>query len=109
MSDHSDPLAAFRRLPLPTRMREAAEVADVVNERIGKPGFCAGGMREFAAIFEAEDEAAAEQEQLVEELAQTIFTIKTGMPWLSAGDVSGYRRAARSLLERFTITPKDKG
>lgn len=99
------------------QMREAAETLIAIAQRMGcttpeTVHFTAKGILCRADEFEAEEQAAAEQEALVEQLAQTIHD--HGDPhgaWEDARDFvqDPIRSSARAILAQFDVTPKTTG
>lgn len=100
---------------LPERMRQAADAIDGADLRIsGELGnkWDSELLRRWANNFEAEDRAAAEQEALVEQLAQTIHDHGTPSgAWEDARDFvqDPIRSSARAILANFDVTPKTTG
>lgn len=91
---------------LPERMREAAVTKEEVFHRIGAPdpsrsSCTAEWLRRKADEFEVEDQAAAEQEALVEQLGQIVCANRFC--------VDPDRVTALNILARFDVTPKTNG
>ena len=94
------------------RMREAADTLEEASERLGNSSHSSWtpeALRIFAENFERD---AAEQEALVEQLAQTIHD--HGDPhgaWEDARDFvqDPIRSSARAILAQFDVTPKTTG
>lgn len=99
---------------LPERMRAAAATKEEVFHRIGAPdpsrsSCTAEWLRRKADEFEAEDQAAAEREALVEQLTEEVCRSNHGAWLLSEGTRNTYRNIARAILARFDVTPKPIG
>lgn len=111
MSSADETLAAFRSLPLTVKMRAAASVLLHARARDPHAPRLAGVATKLVALageWEAEDKAAA-QEQLVEELARVLYVADGNRtPWeeMGGGGRSDYLTLGRSLLDRYSITPK---
>lgn len=95
----------FRELPLPQRMRLAAEVLDEANKRNRRGSMCqwdVDRLRVMANLLEREEAEKDERDRIVEEIAQEIFSF-----WAPGFDTKGehgsqkfFREQIRAMLER---------
>lgn len=121
----SEVFQAFEQLPLPVKMRSAANVIEHARvERFEHRGkkpwpvsdFVAQDLRKLASEWEAEDKAAAERDALVEDFARELYELFewsgcSGAGWdrLLPEARAIKRQKARRLLDspRFEVRRRD--
>ena len=98
---------------LPDRMREAAETLREASRRLDLDEDNAGWWPIFiehkSEVWEAEDRAEAEQDELVEQLAESLATEANDI-WDAMSDLNREKKRviAKRLLAKYNITPNEQ-